>query len=88
MHILIGIGLALVLLYFWLCAHWFARVIVFLLLTVTIGFMASPTVPGLVTGPEHLIAGFVYGGIIGWFVSGIPTYYWHHQMRQRYLRGW
>jgi hypothetical protein len=37
MHIIIGIGAAIALLYFWLIGHWFARVLVFLLLAVTLG---------------------------------------------------
>ena len=61
MHILIGLGIAVVLLYFWLIGHWFARVLVFLLFTFC----------GLVLGQ---LAGGIAAGAIGWFVSGIPIY--------------
>jgi hypothetical protein len=38
MHIIVGLILALTLLYFWLLGHWFARVVTFLGLTVICGF--------------------------------------------------
>jgi len=40
MHLLIGLLLGIVLLYFWLLGHWFARVLVFLPLAV-VGFVAG-----------------------------------------------
>ena len=37
MHIIIGVGAAIALLYFWLIGHWFARVLVFPLLGGVLG---------------------------------------------------
>ena len=37
MHIIIGVGAAIALLYFWLIGHWFARVLVFPLLGDVLG---------------------------------------------------
>jgi hypothetical protein len=41
MHILIGLCLALALLYFWLLGHWFARVVMFLTLAVVGAFRGA-----------------------------------------------
>lgn len=75
MHILIGLCMGLVLLYFWLLAHWFARVLMFLLLGAIFG------AAGLALGddPNHqggalMIA--LIGVVAAWFVAGIPIYYW------------
>jgi hypothetical protein len=68
-HVLIGIGLAVVLI-----GHWFARV---LLLTAGVGLIAGIAFGGY---GGAWVFGLVVGGIVGWFVSGIPLYYWRYQL--------
>src|SRR5690348_14818851 len=41
MEILVGLGFAVVLLYLWLLGHWFARVLVFLLLAALFGLIGA-----------------------------------------------
>jgi hypothetical protein len=41
MRILVGLVLALVLLYFWLLGHWFARVVMFLALAALFGLLGA-----------------------------------------------
>lgn len=81
MHILIGLCLAVVLLYFWLIGHWFARVLVFLLLA-SVTFIIVCIVgqePGKpATGP---ILG-VLAATLAWPIAGLPTYYWNHRLRE------
>ena len=76
MHILVGIVLALVLLYFWLLGHWFARIVAFLIFAAVLGLLG-----GLMTAQPHSNEGAI-GGIIGialaWPMSGIPIY-WHRR---------
>src|ERR1700733_1267971 len=59
MHIIFGICLGLALLYFWLIGHWFARVVVFLMLVAIVGTIggtiASRIADGL-TAPETTAA--------------------------------
>jgi hypothetical protein len=77
MHILIGIALALALLYFWLLGHWFARVLMFLIITATGGILALAT--GTASSSH---AGLIPPlAIAAWFMSGLPLYYWRHQNR-------
>lgn len=73
MHILVGLILALVLLYFWLIGHWFARVVAFLVLAMLLGGAGW-----LVTGGYGLLSmfGFLLGAALAWPVSGIPAYYY------------
>jgi hypothetical protein len=82
-HILIGIGLAAVLLYYWLIGHWFARVLVFLMLAAGVGLIAGAALGG---HDVSWLLGLVVGGIVGWFVSGIPLYYWRYQLTGTLLR--
>ena len=83
MHILIGIAMAVALLYWWLIGHWFARVLVFLLLA-CVGFVAGAALAN--TSPNAPAAGVIILGLIGaafgWPIAGLPTYYWRHQMRE------
>jgi hypothetical protein len=78
MHILIGLAMAAALLYFWLLGHWFARVLVFLLLGAALG------VGGMVIGMRNdPVGGFLLGalGIVAaWFSAGIPIYYWRYRL--------
>jgi hypothetical protein len=65
MHILIGLGLFLVLLYFWLIGHWFARVVMFLLLACA-GFAGGASVVGWgIYGRNAPLALGLLGGAIG-----------------------
>jgi len=76
MGIAVGVVLALVALYFWLLGHWFARVVAFLLFVVLFGLIGSAFTGSL--GPaatNHGWVGFLIGGVVAWFVSGIPIYY-------------
>jgi hypothetical protein len=77
MHILIGLVVVAALLYFWLVAHWFARVLMFLLLGVG-GFFGGGAITG--TLPSSVILG-VLGIVAAWYVAGIPTYYWQRRNR-------
>jgi len=81
MELMIGAGLALALLYFWLLGHWFARVVVFLLLaSVTFVTVAYTT---QVRGDP--MVGVIFGllaAAVTWPVSGLPVYYWRRQFRQ------
>jgi hypothetical protein len=55
MHFLVGAAVFLVLLYFWLLGHWFARVVVFLIL-------ATPCIGLMMFGsPEGIQIGLVFG---------------------------
>jgi hypothetical protein len=77
MHFLIGLLLGLATLYFWLSAHWFARVVVFLALTVIlffgIGLTYNQTVPGGV-GLDGFFLELLISATVAWFISSIPIY--------------
>jgi hypothetical protein len=80
MHVLIGLGAAVALLYFWLLGHWFARVLVFLFLVLCAGYV------GLIVnkdGDGAAIAGtvvFIIGAILSWPIASIPIVYWRHRL--------
>lgn len=82
MHILIGLAIALALFYFWLIGHWFARVLVFLILAV-IGFCLGAAA---VSAPETNAFGLILFGLLGaalaWPIAGLPVYYWRWRLRQ------
>jgi hypothetical protein len=82
MEILIGIVLALGLLWAWLTGHWFARVVMFLALTGILGGIIGATLPpwDVHTGISPL--GFPIAGIAAWFLAGIPTYLARRAYRQ------
>jgi hypothetical protein len=95
MHFLIGLGLFLGALYFWLIGHWFARVVVFLLfaalfgmiganlgshLDIQIAISAAPTAPRVDPAPVMAIIGLLGGFALAWPVSGIPIYYWRARL--------
>ncbi len=83
MHILIGLGVAVALLYFWLIGHWFARALMFLLLGVAFGVGGAALGNGAVAGsPVPQLALGLTGIVAAWFVAGIPIYYWRWQLRQ------
>lgn len=76
MYTLLVLALALALLYGWLVDHWFARVLMFLLLMVCLSFggaallHSSPGAP-----PAAGAIGGIVGAVLAWPVSGIPIYY-------------
>lgn len=80
MHILIALILAPALLYFWLIGHWFARVLAFLVFAAAFGVGGALLTSAGATYPNAGLPGLVIGGIVAWFVAGIPTYYWRHRM--------
>jgi len=82
MELMIGAGLALALLYFWLLGHWFARVVMFLLLAV-VGFIAGAALASASPNPPTfaLVLFGLIGAALAWPLSGIPIYYWRHQFR-------
>jgi hypothetical protein len=80
---LIVVLLFLVLLYFWLRGHWYARVLMFLVLIpagyaglgLAVVFTAyDPTVAGAKMDPAMGFVLFGAGAVVAWFVSGIPIY--------------
>jgi hypothetical protein len=91
MAFLVGLILALALLYFWLIGHWFARVLMFLMLSPLFAATVA-VVAGLLGGNQShpnsepsvaivLVAFCVgAGGVIAWFVSMLPIYYRRRQL--------
>jgi hypothetical protein len=84
MTILLGICLALGLLYFWLLGHWFARVVMFLALSVLCGlggvFINMTFVSDRPSAPaQWTILGL--GIVLAWFISSIPL--WHARRHGR-----
>lgn len=83
MHILVGLGMAVALLYFWLIGHWFARVLMVILLVPAVGFAIAclfATAPGVT--PVGAAFGGLIGAIAGWFLAGWPAYYWEARNRR------
>jgi hypothetical protein len=76
MEILIGLVLALGLLWAWLAGHWFARVVAFLAFATLFGFggavLFANGMPGVTTAGISL--GAIGGVVLAWPVAGIPTY--------------
>ncbi len=90
MHILAGLVLAIVLLYGWLVGHWFARVLAFLIFSAGLGTLGAVLVAnGIpdVTGAQ-IVAAAICGGIAGWFVAALPTYYWRKRQRELLEAEW
>jgi hypothetical protein len=84
MHILIGVGVGLALLWTWLRGWWFARLIVFLGLAICGLFIggslsSAPGVP--VLGNPAGILGGLLGVAVAWPLASLPTYYWRRQFR-------
>jgi len=82
MEILIGVALGVALLYFWLLAHWFARVLVFLLAAPCLGFILATIMPPWSVTPHADLnpLGFLIGFVAGWWLAAAPTYYWRGQL--------
>jgi hypothetical protein len=85
-HILIGGVFALVVLFFWLTGHWFARVVAFLLFAGVLGLLGA-LMTGMAERPEHNNGwvGLLLGIALAWPVSGIPIYWFRHQARNASL---
>jgi hypothetical protein len=83
MHILIGLALAVALLFFWLGGHWFARVLTFLLFATMLGFILGWLTPPSY-GEHYNQMGVVIGIALAWPIAGIPTYYWRAHWRRYY----
>jgi hypothetical protein len=75
---LIAIVLALVVLAAWLSGHWFARVIVMLVLG---GFVWAVALEfkGTEHGIESSLLAFILGLPCAWVIASLPTYYWRHR---------
>jgi hypothetical protein len=83
-HILIGLLRAIVLLYFWLSGHWFARVLAFLLFA-ALGFVGGAGFASAANPNDHafpLICGLT-AAAIAWPLASLPRYYWRWQAGQR-----
>jgi hypothetical protein len=80
MAILLGLGLALVLLYFWLIGNWFARVLMLPVCAALLGIgFALIMVSGGHPGPNNGTFGLLVGLALAWPVSSIPIYYYRWQ---------
>jgi hypothetical protein len=83
MHILIGLVLALVLLYYWLVGHWFARVVMAIILIPSLGVLGGAiTADPSGKAPGMAVMGALFGAAAGWFASGAPIYYWRAKVRE------
>jgi hypothetical protein len=60
-------------LHLWLIGHWFARVLVFLVLA-AVGFIAGANVP--TPSPAGSIICGLIGAALAWPLASIPIYYW------------
>jgi hypothetical protein len=68
---LLGAVAGALLLYFWLIGHhWFARVLAFLVLVIPLSFLGSAYGAPYDSG----LLGLVLGGVAAWFLTGIPIY--------------
>ena len=74
MHILIGLCMGLALLYYWLLGHWFARVLMFLLLGAVFGMVGLAIADRGPSGFFLLPLGVAAAWVVYRF--GIPIYYW------------
>jgi len=86
MEILIGIGIALAVLFFWLSGHWFARVVMFLLLGAVLTAVITPSITfGVYAGqaPWQILFPIILVGFgLAWPIAGLPAYYYRRQVRQ------
>jgi hypothetical protein len=88
-HILVGTGFFLALLYHWLHGRRFAQVAMFLLLLAFVWSIIGMLILER-TGPgQHMddldivvaVLAFFLGGIASWFAASAPAYYWHHYLQ-------
>jgi len=84
MHIIIGLLLGIALLYFWLVGHWFARILMFIVLTVLFSAVA---LAGDNREPATNLFLLALAIGAGWIVASLPLYYWRRRIaRAPYLR--
>ncbi len=73
MAVLIGVVLAVALLFLWLCGHWFGRVLAFLAMGAgfgIVGFVALSSGRGGAVG----FLGFLLGLGLAWLLASVPTW--------------
>jgi len=79
MHILVGLCLGLVLLYYWLLGHWFARVVTLILFVPLFALGGAALFGSIATTaqppPGLVILGALIGAALAWPVSSIPIYW-------------
>ena len=78
MHILIGLGAALALLYYWLLGHWFARVLMCILLVPAFGLGALASFATLLHEGAYPLA--LVGAVAGWAAGSAPVWYWRQRI--------
>lgn len=87
MTTLIALALGAALLYFWLVGHWFARVLMFLALLAAAAFIALAAAQNSPADVGAPLFTFAAGGVIAWYASRLPLYYWRWNQKNIYLRG-
>ena len=78
MFIIVGLVLAAGVLWLWLIANWFGRVLAFLLFGPLFGFLCGGPVSAY---PAGVLIGGGIGVVIGWCVASIPM--WVAQSKER-----
>lgn len=74
MEILAGLALGAALLYYWLVGHWFARVLMFIVLeAIALGLI----VLGLLWPGFFVLAAILMG--LAWWIASLPIAYWRKQ---------
>lgn len=81
MHILIGLILGCVLLYFWIAGNWLARAVIFPVIAFLIGFVAIGIASDHHASQGVFIILALIGTALAWPISNIPTLYWRQRMR-------
>ena len=90
MHILIGIGLFLALLYHWLHGRWFARVAIFVIFLVLVWTITDLLILDRIGPNKHMngaqmaisVLVFIVGGVASWLAASTPAYYWRQYWRE------
>ena len=77
MHILIGLCMGLALLYYWLLGHWFARVLMCILL-VLMGVLIG--LANMDRHPEFAAPLMLIGAGAGWAAGSAPVWYWRKRL--------
>ena len=77
MSIPLCIAIGVLLLYFWLIGHWFARVLAFLPLAGLLMMMNDA-----VKSPEMRTAWLCLAPFVAWLIASLPIYYRRHRFQQ------